>query len=253
MVGLVLIALIGSLLWLRVSRTTEWITLRLVVSNDEWWWEGSAPQWWYVEELSVGQTASNTFGETMAEITDIYSFDVGSSRRRAFIDLKVKGYFDNRREVYMYNYQPLQIGKPLDLTFGKNNLRGLIAYIENDPEAFEEKTIQVHMPAVRSWVAQSYKEGLEMKDSRDRVLAKIISRTISPTHVMEVTEFLPGYEAKIDPSYYYDVTLTVSIKTYKSGDSSYFVDRSAVKVGERIWFQFPETVAREAEITSIIE
>lgn len=244
----------GSFLWLRVSRKTEWIPLRIVVANDEWWYEGAAPQWWYVDGLTTGQTAKNTFGETVAEITNIQSFDIGNYRRRAFIDLKVKGYFDNKRGVYIYNYQPLQIGKPLDLTFGKNNLRGIVTYIENVPQNFTEKTIEVYIPAVHLWVANSYQKGMKMQDSQGRVLAEIVSANVSPTTAKEVTDVSSNFlEAKFDPSQFYDLKLVLNIQTFESEGINYFVDRSAIKIGERIWFQFPNTVIRQAEITKIIK
>jgi hypothetical protein len=250
----VVLLILGAFLWLRVSRKTEWISLRLVVSNDEWWYEGADPQWWYVDELTTGQTAKTTFGEVTAEIANVQSFDVGDYRRRAFIDLKVKGYYDSRRGVYIYNYRPLQVGKPLDLTFGKNNLRGLITYIENAPEDFTEKTIEVYIPAVRLWVAQSYQQGMEMQDSQGKTLAEIISVTINPTTAQEVVEiFSPTSEKKFGPEQYYDLRITLNIQTFTSAGVNYFVDRSAIKVGERIWFQFPQTAVRQAEITQIIE
>ena len=253
-VAAVILLVLGSFLWLRVSRKTEWISLRLVVANDEWWYEGAAPQWWYVDELAVGQTAKNTFGGTVAEIIDVQSFDVGAYRRRAFVDLQVKGYYDAKRGVYLYNYQPLQIGKPLDLTFGKNNLRGLVTYIENTPENFEEKVIEVSLPAVRSWVAQSYREGLEMQDSRGRTLAKILSVSINPTSAREIVEILPDTAEKtFGPEQFYDLRLVLSIQTFASAGVNYFVDRAAIKVGEYIWFQFPETAVKQAEIVRIIE
>jgi hypothetical protein len=250
----IIFLILGSLLWLRVSRKTEWISLRLVVANDEWWFEGSAPQWWYVEDLSVGQTAKNTFGETVAEITNVQSFDVGEYRRRAFVDLKVKGYYDTKRGIYVYNYQPLQIGKPLDLTFGKHNVRGLITYIENTPENFTEKTIEVYMPAVSLWVAQSYQEGVKMRDSQGRTLAEIVDVMINPTTAQEIIKVFPDTaEVKFGPSQFYDLWLLMKVQTFESEGVNYFVDRAAVKVGERIWFQFPETAVRQAEITRIIE
>jgi len=253
-IAVAILLIFGSFLWLRVSRKTEWISLRMVVSNDEWWYEGAAPQWWYTDGLTAGQTAKNTFGEVMAEITNVQSFDIGSYRRRVFIDLKVKGYFDTKRGIYIYNYQPLQIGKPLDLTFGKNNLRGVVTYIENAPEDFIEKTIEVYIPAVHLWVAQSYEKGMQVKDLQGRILAEIASVTITPTTALEITEIFPGVaEKKFGPEQFYDLKLVVKIKTFESGGVNYFVDRSAIKIGEYICFQFPQTTVRQAEIIGIIE
>ncbi len=261
MVGGLIILLVLSLVWFRLARKTTWITVRLVVTNDEWWWEGAPPQWWYAEGLSVGQTSRDSFGQSVAEIVNVENFDVGAYWRRSFVDMKLKGTYDARRQVYLFNYQPIQIGKPIDLTFGKNNIRGVITYIENLPDAYTDKTIEVKMSTVRPWVADSYKPGLAMKDSQGRILAEVLSVRVAPTEARSVVEgasgkigeIQNGTERTYDPSLFRDVTLRLRIKTFKSGEIFHFVDRAAIKIGEKIWFQFPQAVAREAEITEIFE
>lgn len=253
LVACIMIAIIGSLLWLRISRKSQWITLRIVISNDELWWEGSPPQWWYVDSVVKGQTSHNSLGETIAEITDVQSFDVGGYRRRAFIDIRVKGSFDTKRQVYLFNYQPLQIGKPLDLTFGKNNIHGIVTYIDSGPQRYMTRVIEVAITAVRPWVATSYMQGLEMKDSTGRTLAKILSVNILPSQAQKIVEYGPNSQQKYSNEFFKDVTLQVQIQTYQSEDRSYFVDRTAIKIGEHIWFQFPQAVIREAVITKIID
>ena len=237
---------------LRASKKTQWVTVRLIVSNDEWWSEASPPQWWYVEGLTPGQVSKNSLGDTIAEIVNVDNFDIGQYRRRAFIDIRIKGSFDKKRGVYIYNYQPIQIGKALDFTFGKNNVHGLVTYIDSQPQPYKNRTIEVKLSAVRPWVAQSYTQGLEMKDTQGRVLAAVQSVSIAPSTVNEVTE-LGETQKKFSGSYYNEVVLVVKIKTYESAGIEYFVDRSAIKVGSRIWFQFPKTIIREAEIIRIIE
>jgi len=256
----VVLVVITMLFWLRISRKTQWITVRMIISNDEWWWEGSPPQWWLGDSLSVGQTARNSLGETIAQIDDVENFDIGEFYRRTSVDIKLRGTYDQRRQLYLFNYQPIQAGKSLDLTFGKTNVHGVITYIENLPDSYQDKTIVVKMSAVRPWIAQSYKEGMEMKDSLHRTLAKITAVSVSPTEATEIIEGVTGKssatqngtERKYPPSLFRDVTLTVSLKTYESGGIQYFLDRAAIKIGEKIWFQFPQTIAREAEIIQIL-
>lgn len=248
-----ILSILAGLLWIRTSRKSQWINLRLVVSNDDWWWEGSPPQWWYAEELVAGQSSRNSFGEKIAEITDVESFDIGEYRRRIFVELKVKGTYDKRREAYLFNYQPIQIGKSLDLTFGKYNVRGIVTYIDATFQEYKPRVIEVKLSAVRPWVSDSFKEGLQMKDTSGRTLAEILSVSISPSRVERVTE-LGNEVEKTFPGYLFDeVILRVQILTFQSGGVDYFVDRAAIKAGNRIWFQFPQTVAREAEIIRIVE
>ncbi len=252
---LVILLIIAAFFWIRASREDLWIDVKLVVSNDDWWWEGSPPQWWFAEGLKVGDKAKNTFGKEIGEITDIINFDVGEYRRRIFVDLKLKGSFDKRRGVYLFSYQPIQVGKPLDLNFGKYNLRGIVTYVEiADFENFyKDKVIEVEVSSIPSWLVDSYREGLEMKDSRGRVLAKVLSVSKKPSKAIEVVEIVSQKEIKYPGNLFYDAYLKMQIKTFESNGVDYFVDRAAIKVGNIICFQFRDTLVANAKIIKIIQ
>lgn len=250
-VTLVILA-IGALLWLRTGKQSQWITLRINISNDDMWYEAAPPQWWYVENLAPGAISKNSFGETVAEIINVEIFDIGAYRKRAYVDLRVRGSYDTKRQVYLYNYQPIQIGKSLDLTFGKNNVHGVISYINALPN-YTDRTIEVRIPAVSQWVADSYAVGATMTDSQGAVLAKIISVTTTPTTANEITQTTDNGQIKLSNAGYKDISLQLRIKTFRSGNVDFFIDRAAIKIGGIIWFQFPQTAIRGAEITRIIE
>lgn len=248
----IVLLILGSFLWLRVSKKTEWVTVRLVIGNDEWWWEGQPPQWWYVDNLQAGLTAKSSFGENNAEITNVESFDIGGFRRRAFVDIKLKGAFDKNRQVYLYNYQPLQIGKPLDLTFGKYNVKGLIAYIDKGQMEYKDRRIEVRALKIHPWEAESLMKGLEMKDTAGRVLATVENVQVDTSIEYEFSD-IRGQTIPVANPGFRDVTLRLAIKTFESGGTEHFIDRAAIKVGEKIWFQFPRAAIRDAEITKVFE
>lgn len=252
LVIIIVIAIIGTLFWFRISRKTEWINIRMLISNDEWWWDSAPPQWWYVDELQNGLTAQNSFGEKTAVLSNVEVFDIGTYRRRAYVDIKLKGSFDKNRQLYLYNFQPLQIGKPLDLTFGKNNVKGLVIYINKGEVTYQNRRIEVKIFKIRALEAESLVRGLEMKDSLGRILASIDDVQISPS-LEYVFSDIRGQNVAVTNPLYRDVTLQLTIKTFISANSEHFMDRSAIKVGEKIWFQFPKTVIRDAEISKIIE
>src|SRR3989344_427073 len=242
---------LGTFLYFSISKKTEWIDVRMVISKDEWWYEGQPPQYWYVDNIESGQVSYNAFGEKIAEIINIESFDIGGYRRRSYVDVKLKGSYDNTRKLYLYNYQPLQIGKPIDLTFGKHNVKGLVTYIDSDEITYFTKKIEVILLRIEPWVAESYKTGMQMKDSQNRVLATVNSIDIKLARQISFSD-IRGQNIEVINPQLRDVSLQITIKTFKSSETFYFVDRAAIKIGEKIWFQFPEAVVRDAEITKII-
>lgn len=251
-VFLLVLSVVGVFLAIRFSKKQQWLPVRVIVTNDDWWWEGQAPSFWYVDDLSPNMTATNSFGETVAKISDVSIFDVGAYGRRAYVDVLLNATYDKTKNVYLFNFQPLQIGKPIELTFGTHNVRGLVAYIGDDKIEYEDKKIEVKVYEVRPMVAEMYVEGLEMKDTLGNVLASVEEVKVDP-HIKYEFSDIRGTSLPFNDPDYRDVTLVVNIKTFRSGGNNFFMDRAAVKVGELIWFQFPEVAVKEATISRIIE
>ncbi len=249
---LAIVAVATVFLILRFSRKQEWVPARIMVSNDEWWWEGQAPSYWYVDDIVSGMTATNSFGETIAKITSVSVFDNGAYGRRAYVDVMLNTNYDKRKNVFLFNFQPLQIGKPIELTFGTHNIQGLVTYIGNDKVAYEDKKIEVKVYKVRPWVVDKYVVGLQMKDTVGTALATINEVKIDP-HVEYEFSDIRGTSVPVNDPDYRDVTLSLTIKTFSSGGNNFFMDRAVIKIGEYVWFQFPEVAVREAMISKIIE
>lgn len=246
------ICIVGFFLYSRLSKKTEWISIKLMVAHDEWWWTSSPPQYWYTDSLEPGMSTYNSFGEKVAEITDVQSFDNGGYGRRAFVDIKVKGFFDKKRQLYLFNFQPLQIGKKFEQTFGKNNLSGIVTYIEQDGLPSHDRIIEVKLYGIRDWHAEEYKTGLEMKDSQGRVLAKVINVQSELASWYEFSD-IRGRKILITDPTSRNLTIRLQIKTFESGGNEHFVDRAVIKIGEEIWFQFPTVAIRSGIISKIIE
>jgi len=226
----------------KFTKKTAWISARVLISNSEWWWNGEPPKYWLVDELSEGMESFNSFGEVLAKIDDLEVFSLGGPSRQAYVDLSMKVTYDKKRQLYLYNYQPLQKGKPIDLTFGKNNVNGLVVSLASDPEERFEKKIRVRMQYMEDWMAKSYKPGMEWLDSKGRLIAKIDSVETKNTSLDRLVFLNNGINYIRDP--FYDVYMNVTITVIKSRDGEYrFVDGTTIKMNENIWFHFPQIVA----------
>lgn len=244
-------AIISFFLYNRFTKKSVWINARIVISNNEWWWSAEAPKYWLVDKLDKGLISYNSFGENVAEITDVEIFSLGGSAKQAFVDLKLKVTFDKNRQIYLYNFQPIQKGKSIDLTFGSNNVSGLIVSLNSEPEERYTKKIKVKMGYLEKWLAESYKVGMEMKDSKGRVLARIDNMKIENSKLDNIRLLNGGILYSTDT--YKDVFLEITLSTLKDKEGFYyFVDGAVVKIGEDIWFHFPEIVAH-TQIMEIIE
>ncbi|MDA1079496.1 MAG: hypothetical protein O2840_02285 [bacterium] len=250
--GVLIIAVLGFFLIQRLSQKSEWVSVTLLVSDDNLWWKAELPESWYVTELAEGMEAKDARGDTFARILEVSVFDKGASFRNALVRLELKVAKDSKRDQYLFDHRPLTVGKPLSINFGTRNVQGLITDFNNELISYEKKRIVVRLAPVPTWIANSYKPGLRMLDGSGRELATLDSIEISPYYEVHYSDNLYQLLRTAHPELK-TVIAEISIATTTIDQSSYFVDGAAIKVGERIWFQFSETVIRNAEIIEILE
>jgi len=248
---LIILVILSIFLYNRFTKKSVWIDARILVSDGELWWGGDEPPYWFLDDLKSGMVATNSFGEEVAEVVNAEIFSIGDIYKNAYVDIKLKVSYDKNRQIYLYNFQPIQKGKPIDLTFGSNNVSGLIMSLNSEPEDRFEKKIKVKMQHLEGWLADSYKVGMEMKDSNGRSLARIDSVDLENSRLSKVI-FLDD-ELYYDKGQFKDVILEISLVTFKDIEGYYrFIDGAPIKIGNEIWFHFPEIVYK-AKIMEIIE
>jgi hypothetical protein len=240
--------LIGVFVISRYAKREEWVSIKLKISADEWWWTGNTPE----NNIINGQSSYDSFGKKIATIDTIEKYDLGGSNRLTYVNLKILASFNKKTQTYTFEYQPLEIGKSLDLTFAKYNIHGIVTYIGNNINIYTDKQIEVKLLAVYPWEANSYIEGLQMKDMEGNTVATVESVSVANADISQLQEM--SNRIILFPSVNdqrKDVTMRLTIKTYPLNGVLYFIDGAAIKIGESIWFQFEQTAIRNAIITKI--
>jgi len=254
---MVLVAMIiVALLFFRSQKKEQWINLSLEVMNEEWWWEGVDPPYWYVNNLQIGDQARNSLGVVIGEISNVQIFEVGGSRKKALVNLKLKVTHDKIKNTFIFNYKPLEIGRSLNLTFGNNNIKGLVTSISEKDKfttQMHDKQIWVLVSYLRPEYVAKYQPGLAMTDSLGREIAVIEDIIKIESAVSESFSDIRGQMVKTRSLLFKDVVLQLKIKTFESQGVHYFLDGATIKLGENIWIHFPKILAAGAEIIKIIE
>jgi hypothetical protein len=241
-------------LYLRSLRSTAWMPVTVIISSDQWFYPSGPPPEWYGRSLSIGQSSINTFGNKTAEIIGIQNYDLGGGSRKIIIDVNLLTAYDKRTQTYSFNYQPLQIGKPIDLTFGTNNVTGLVSYIGKNGIPKEEKTIEVKMFAVHPWTAVSYSKGLKSTDYQGNTVAEILDvSSVDAQNYEFIDTYGRRYVVPGTDSTRKDVTVKLKILTTKIKNVNYFIDGSEIKIGAELWISFPNTVIRSSNISAILD
>jgi hypothetical protein len=248
----ILIALFSFFLINRQSKREQWTTVRLKVANEDWWWQGNAPEHWYAQNLTGGKAAYNSFGKKIGEVQSIENYDIGGPNRMIYANLKLLTTYNKNTQTYTFNYQTLQIGKSLDLTFGTFNLHGIVTNIEEHFVPDTDTRLEIKLLSVYPWEATSFIAGLQMKDPNNSIVAEIERVDVTNAQTLEVNDRygkLIVFPALY--TYYKDVTIQLRLKTKLIDNVPYFIDGSAIKVGNYIWIQFEKTAIKNGMISAV--
>lgn len=246
----VIITAILALLWFRSQRQTQWIVAQVKVSQEEWWWQGSNPEYWYAQNLQVGTKGQNSFGEAVSEVTKIEFIDTGLARNQVQVWAKLKVSYDPKKDQYIFGFQPLQVGRGLELTFGSQQVKGLLISLNEESPQTIEQTVRVKLFQVDPYAAKAIVLGMENKNSNGEILAKITDLRVTQTIRSEFSD-IRGKMIQVSDPNYVQVEALIKMRLYKDGEKYITPDGQPIKVGAETTIQFPQTVLTRALILEI--
>lgn len=246
----IIITALSVLLWLRSQRQTQWILAQVKVSQEEWWWQGNNPEYWYAQNLQAGTLGQNSFGETVAEVARVELIDSGLGRNQVQVWAKLKVSYDAKKNQYIYGFQPLQIGRGVELSFGSQQVKGLLTSLGGNLPEFVERSVKIKMFQVDPQAAKGVKLGLESKNSLGEVLAKITDLRVTQTVRSEFSD-IRGKMIQVSDPNYVQIEATIKMRLLSDGEKYLTPDGQAIKVGGETTLQFPQTVLTRALIVDI--
>ena len=203
----------------------------------------------FSEGISEGDKAYNLRGNVIGEILGLDAFAVRNKAVRGVFELE---HFDDverirnifvrakllvreKKGIYQYQDQPIQVGSPLEISTKKMNLYGIIKNIENEERTikpvFEERIIKVKMRRQLPEFVSSFRQGLIETDENGRIIAKLLDLTVEQ-HQTSVANDDGELVLAIDP-YYKDLVATLKILAIKGNQGCYFQDH-AILVGGHV-------------------
>lgn len=261
---LVVFVAIGGLFFAAIFlfKQERWIRVEVKISPKEWWWDSKSPPQWLTRSLAVGQKEYDALGRAQAEIVDIHDYEYVGSRKLTYLTINLKAEYDKRTNKFKFNHKPLDIGSPIELSFNSLGTAGTLTFVEGipDPRLWEDKVVEARVinldnvfpetMGIKPWAADAIHIGDEMKDSRGRVVATILQKSVTLADKVVTTadgRIMTGKDATRN-----DVYLTMKLKTSKQGTLNYFLDEFKVKVGFQIPITLP-SIDIWPEITKIVE
>lgn len=241
---------ISALLYARFTKKTEWVKVSIRLQPD-YLWSDATPKPWYASAFLLHEKAYNSFGQKVAEVSDIHTIETQNGKIDIVVDVSLKSSVDTRRKQYIYNYQPVLIGKPIELLFQHASLNGVVVSI-NSPIQYVDKIIEIQLLAEFPWKVPLLAKGLQAKDYAGKVTAEILDIKSQDALSYELYDMQKRriFSPTLDPNRK-DVTIKLKIKALKYKNLLYSIAGSPLKVGANFQIQFPNISLDIAIISSI--
>lgn len=247
-----LLAILVFFIYNRLQRQATWIDIRLSVENPDWWYRGSPPNYWYAQNLQVGDSLNDSFGNKVVEVVNIDNYDNYGPYRDIYVDLKVRVDYDKKKNQYLYEFKPLVTGSSLLFNFSQGQLRGLVVSIGEQKIDYFYKTIKVEKKKISPSLAEKIKVGAKSYDLDGNLIAEVLEVKNNINSYYEFSD-LRGRNLEVYDPKFRDIEVTLRIKSFSQLGLNFYINNAALKVGNAIWFQFPEFALEDMRIIELLD
>ena len=175
------------------SRKTEYLDITIRLFNQdtpEYYLDSNQSKSWYIEQIKKGKTQKNQIGETLIEITDVYSYPNGYIYNDVYVTLRVKAIQNKITKQYIYEGSPLLIhdvksfkiqdllinGEIIDLTNKareKKKFKVVFELIDKRTGYDFTNNSESMIKGINNYAANLMVDGLSIKDSDDNEIVKV--------------------------------------------------------------------------------
>lgn len=196
--------------------------------------------YWVGKSIDIGDHDVSPLGGDNAVVIDKEAVESLNFGQIVSLLLKVRAVRD-RTGVYLYKNKPLAVGSLLDLKLTKTQATAYVTYIGIKPpdEEFAVVRLVVKGRLLEAVVANGIKIGDIIKNSKDKIIAKIVDKKESAADLRIDTA--ANISAFLNERQRRDVDITIDVLAKKSEDTYFFADSQRLKAGENFFISFPST------------
>lgn len=195
--------------------------------------------YWIGNSIKAGDAEKSPLGGVNAVVVEREAADGPSYGQYVYLLLKVRAIRD-RSGVYLFKNKPISSGGILDLKLTNTQVQGLVMYIGKEPPRYEEKAFNITLKGreVEPWYAESVKVGSVIRNTKEAVIAKVVTKKVLPAEVR--SDAASGVAVVSYDQRKRDLEVVVELIGKKIGESYYFSEIQKVKPGEVLYLPFPE-------------
>jgi hypothetical protein len=218
-VGISIFFIILSIAFFFFLRKTEYITIRIRVTEADSLYTWNRPPAWFVEHLTEGKEEKDGFGRVTLRIQKVTRYVSNDEIQGANVDMRVRAVYNSRTKQYYYNGTPLLVGKYQVFNVQDMQIPGVIHYVsaQDIPEIKKQYIVEGYLDprnndvrlenpndvlstnkyvydGVPKFISQQLSEGLMMKDTSGNAIATISSLSRGQAYLHDIEN---GQEYKI--------------------------------------------------------
>ncbi len=256
------VGIIGFLIVTSLNQD-RWIAVEFVILNSTNYLpndRGEGVPAWVVENLKPGDVQYDDFGKKNLEILRVKKW--GYQNKETWVTASVRAKYKSKQNKYTFMYQPLEVGRSINITVNGSNINGIVSTIHgfSDKRTTYDITVKARLielytsysvstMGIDPWVAQAVKKDEKFEDPAGKVLAKIIDVETRPAERVVTTS--DGKTFITDDPIKKDVFITVQLNVIKRGGTYMFLENKPVLIGKPIPLFF-DNLYIEPVITDIL-
>ena len=240
----IVLIIVGIITFLVTASLNQdrWITIEFKVTNNPTYlpFNGETPPYWVSDKIKAGDVQYDELGQTNLKVLSVKSW--GFQNKETWVTASVKAKYKSKQKKYTYQYQPLEIGRSLDITINGTNIHGIVTSIQGFSDIRKTYDVTVKARLVDSWspysvttrgvdpwVADAIEKGQIMKDTSGKIIAEILDKEVKPAEKVITTS--DGRVLLGEDPLKKDVYLTVRLKVTKNDDTYLFLENVPIKIG----------------------
>ena len=207
------------------------------------------PQW-FADKVNIGDVQYDNMGQKNFEIIDIKRWGIQSEK--TWVKAKVKAKHKSAQNTFTFLYQPLEIGRTIDISLNGAYVKGTVINIDGysagrltqdiiiKARLIDNRTpYSAYTRGVDVWVANSLQKGQTMTGFSKKVLAEILEVEVRNAERTVVTA--DGRVIQSEDVLKKDVFLTVRLHVSKQHDTYIFLEDIPLRIGMSLPLLFNQT------------
>ncbi len=252
----ILLGVLAVVKYFRIDSSSPTRTIQVKITGENWTssykqYEGFRPPYWYAEQLHAGMNAYNGQGRVIATTDLVEKYSRSGADFDIYLTITVNGYFDYSTNQFIFNGQPIVVGRQIHINFPNIEL---VADIIDDDYSVNAVTrkfkyVTVVQEGIHTWQYDAIQVGSTASNGNE-VIAEVLKKNSYRSSVLEIENRNNTLELIQDINKV-NSQIELKIMVEKHSDSWYYGGHQKISVGSDIWVSMENTDIAGATIISI--